>query len=78
MRAARGGTMRTTLAVHEPSGGVSFIREFDYECAGESIHVTDAVNVDLVEPRARKYEQAGAAHTAEAEDSTRTPETTAG
>jgi succinate dehydrogenase / fumarate reductase flavoprotein subunit len=52
---------RTTLARHEANGAVKFLREFDYACAGEGVHVTDAVDTSLVAPRERKYEQAGAA-----------------
>ena len=53
--------LRTTLAVHEERGEVKYIREFDYECAGKPVHVTDAVDTSLVKPRPRRYEQAGAA-----------------
>ncbi len=53
--------LRTTLAVHEARGDVKYIREFDYECAGKSLHATDAVDTSLVKPRPRRYEQAGAA-----------------
>ncbi len=63
--------LRTTLAVHDGPGEVRFIRELDYECAGQSRHVTDAVDTSLVKPRPRKYEQAGAASadaTAEAKE----------
>jgi succinate dehydrogenase / fumarate reductase flavoprotein subunit len=66
--------LRTTLALHEDGGKkgnhrVKFVREFDYECAGTPVHVTDAVDTSLVAPRARKYEQAGAASaTAKAEE----------
>jgi len=52
---------RTTLAQHAGKGEVSFIREFDYSCAGQRVHVTDAVDTSLVAPRERRYEQAGAA-----------------
>jgi succinate dehydrogenase / fumarate reductase, flavoprotein subunit len=55
---------RTTLAVHEKKGAVKFVREFDYTSAGKAIHVTDAVDMSLVAPRERKYEQAGAASAA--------------
>jgi succinate dehydrogenase / fumarate reductase flavoprotein subunit len=58
--------MRTTLAKHEQKGAVRFIPEFDYTCAGQPVHVTDAVDVSLVKPRERKYEQAGAASAAAA------------
>jgi succinate dehydrogenase / fumarate reductase flavoprotein subunit len=53
--------LRTTLARHGGTGVVEFIRSFDYTCAGKTIHVTDEVDVSLVRPRERKYEQAGAA-----------------
>jgi succinate dehydrogenase / fumarate reductase flavoprotein subunit len=56
--------LRTTLASHENKGSVRFIREFDYVCAGQRVHVTDAVDTSLVKPRERKYEQAGAASAA--------------
>src|SRR5262249_40635321 len=51
----------TTLARHTETGGVDFIRSFDYVCAGKTVHITDEVDVSLVKPRERKYEQAGAA-----------------
>jgi succinate dehydrogenase / fumarate reductase flavoprotein subunit len=53
--------MRTTLARHKTVGSVEYIRSFDYACAGKSVHVTDEVDISLVKPRERKYEQAGAA-----------------
>ncbi|HEY2365013.1 MAG TPA: FAD-binding protein, partial [Polyangiaceae bacterium] len=53
--------LRTTLALHE-NGGPKFVREFDYDCAGARVHVTDAVDTSLVKPRPRKYDTAGAAH----------------
>ena len=58
--------LRTTLAFHrEASNGspasVRYVREFDYALLGQSVHVTDAVDVSLVRPRPRKYETAGAA-----------------
>ena len=56
--------MRTTLAVHEQKGAVKFVREFDYPSADKTIHITDAVDLSLVTPRERKYEQAGAASAA--------------
>ncbi len=52
--------LRTTLAKCE-DGHPKFVKEFDYNCAGQPIHVTDAVDTTLVKPRPRKYEQAGAA-----------------
>ncbi len=56
--------LRTTLAVHEEVGAIKFVRDFDYELAGQTIHITDAVDTSLVAPRERKYEQAGAASAA--------------
>ena len=53
--------MRTTLARHKTVGSVEYIRSFDYVCGGKSVHVTDEIDVSLVKPRERKYEQAGAA-----------------
>jgi succinate dehydrogenase / fumarate reductase flavoprotein subunit len=58
--------LRTTLAFHEGAANgtpdaVRYVREFDYALAGERVHVSDAVDVSLVRPRARKYETAGAA-----------------
>jgi succinate dehydrogenase / fumarate reductase flavoprotein subunit len=54
--------LRTTLAVHRGPGQVEFVRQFDYECAGQPVRVTDQVDVSLVPPRPRRYEQAGATH----------------
>ncbi len=59
--------LRTTLAFHDAGAngahdGVRFVRELDYESLGRRVHVTDAVDVSLVRPRARKYETAGATH----------------
>lgn len=56
--------LHSTLARHRGEGQVEFIREFDYACAGQPVHVTDAVDTSLVTPRERKYEQAGAASAA--------------
>ncbi|MCK6589174.1 MAG: succinate dehydrogenase flavoprotein subunit, partial [Polyangiaceae bacterium] len=56
--------MRTTIALHEEKGAVKYVRELSYEIAGQTIHVTDAVDTSLVAPRERKYEQAGAASAA--------------
>ena len=58
--------LRTTLAVHKAVGSVEYVRAFDYNCAGETVKVTDAVDASLVAPRERKYEQAGAASAAAA------------
>jgi succinate dehydrogenase / fumarate reductase flavoprotein subunit len=55
---------RTTLAKHAGPGAVEFVQSFDYACAGQNVHVTDAVDTSLVTPRERKYEQAGAASAA--------------
>ena len=57
--------LRTTLARHGEDGP-EFVREFDYECAGRAVHVTDAVDTTLVKPRPRKYDTAGAANTSAA------------
>jgi len=56
--------LRTTLARYKGEGEVEFIRDFDYSCAGQTVHVTDWVDTTLVAPRERKYEQAGAASAA--------------
>jgi succinate dehydrogenase / fumarate reductase flavoprotein subunit len=53
--------LRSTLARYRGPSEVEFIQEFDYECAGTKVHATDQVDVSLVAPRERKYEQAGAA-----------------
>jgi len=53
--------LRTTLAKYSSQEQVQFIRSFDYDCVGQSIHVTDEVDVSLVPPRQRNYEKAGAA-----------------
>jgi succinate dehydrogenase / fumarate reductase flavoprotein subunit len=59
--------MRTTLARYKGVGEApQFIRAFDYACAGQTVHVTDEVDVSLVPPRERKYETAGAASAAAA------------
>ncbi|HVY46446.1 MAG TPA: succinate dehydrogenase flavoprotein subunit [Minicystis sp.] len=56
--------LRTTLAFHGGVGNIKYVREFDYTCAGQPVHVTDAVDTSLVAPRERKYERAGAASAA--------------
>jgi succinate dehydrogenase / fumarate reductase flavoprotein subunit len=53
--------MRTTFAKYKGIGSLEYVKTFDYNCAGKSVHVTDDVDVSLVTPRERKYEQAGAA-----------------
>jgi succinate dehydrogenase / fumarate reductase flavoprotein subunit len=61
--------LRTTLAFHESAASgahdsVRYAKDFDYELCGKSTHITDAVDISLVKPRPRKYEQAGAASSA--------------
>jgi succinate dehydrogenase / fumarate reductase flavoprotein subunit len=60
--------LRTTMALYGEGIGsrseVKYVRALDYTCAGQPVHVTDAVDISLVKPRARKYEQAGAASAA--------------
>lgn len=58
--------LRSTLAFHEEGDGntnnaIKYVREFDYSVGGQAMHATDAVDISLVRPRARKYETAGAA-----------------
>jgi succinate dehydrogenase / fumarate reductase flavoprotein subunit len=58
--------LRTTLAFHEGATNgtpdrVRYVRDFDYALLGNTVHVTDEVDISLVKPRARKYETAGAA-----------------
>ncbi len=59
--------LRTTLALHKPGDdnhhGIHYARSLDYELGGQRVHVTDEVDISLVKPRPRKYEQAGAAST---------------
>jgi succinate dehydrogenase / fumarate reductase flavoprotein subunit len=55
--------LRTTLAFHA-EGGARYVRSFDYSVCGKSLRATDAVDVSLVKPRPRNYEQAGAASAA--------------
>jgi len=43
---------------------VKYVRELDYAINGTPVHVTDAVDISLVAPRTRSYEQAGAASAA--------------
>jgi succinate dehydrogenase / fumarate reductase flavoprotein subunit len=59
--------LRTTLAFHS-SEGVRFVKGIDYAVCGKSLHATDSVDVSLVKPRPRKYEQAGAASAATKSD----------
>ncbi len=61
--------LRTTLARYKAVGDIEFMRAFDYSCAGQPVHVTDAVDVSLVAPRERKYEKAGAASAGSAGES---------
>lgn len=56
--------LRTTMALYGEDGTkskVTYVRSLDYPLLGERVHVTDEVDVGLVQPRPRKYEQAGAA-----------------
>src|SRR5258708_27327680 len=58
--------LRTTLAFHQGGSNgtpdaVRTVRDFDYTLCGQRVHATDAVDVTLVRPRARKYETAVAA-----------------
>jgi succinate dehydrogenase / fumarate reductase flavoprotein subunit len=59
--------LRTTLAFHKPGAGknggagIEYRRSLEYTLAGQRVQVTDAVDTSLVQPRARKYETAGAA-----------------
>jgi succinate dehydrogenase / fumarate reductase flavoprotein subunit len=59
--------LRSTLALHQAGSHgapdtVRFVRELDTQVLGQPNHVTDAVDLSLVRPRARKYETAGAAN----------------
>jgi succinate dehydrogenase / fumarate reductase flavoprotein subunit len=59
--------LRTTLAMHREAtdgslGAVQFVRELGCTILGQRTVVTDAVDLSLVRPRARKYETAEAAH----------------
>jgi succinate dehydrogenase / fumarate reductase flavoprotein subunit len=60
--------LRSTLALFVPggigAGAARYVREFNYNLLGQTVRVTDAVDTSLVKPRARKYEQAGAASAA--------------
>jgi len=59
--------LRTTMAMYREDGKrsrVEYVRSLDYPLLGKTVHVTDAVDVSLVAPRARKYETAGAASAA--------------
>ncbi|MBS2020623.1 MAG: succinate dehydrogenase flavoprotein subunit [Deltaproteobacteria bacterium] len=57
--------LRTTMAMYgEQSNGrseVRYVRGLEYPLLGKTISVTDAVDISLVKPRARRYETAGAA-----------------
>jgi succinate dehydrogenase / fumarate reductase flavoprotein subunit len=61
---------RTTLAFHKAGQGksghdaVAYARSLEYSLAGQRVSVTDAIDVSLVKPRARRYETAGAASAA--------------
>jgi succinate dehydrogenase / fumarate reductase flavoprotein subunit len=59
--------LRTTMALYKDEGkrsSVQYVRSLEYALLGETVRVTDEVDVSLVKPRARKYEQAGAASAA--------------
>ena len=59
--------LRTSMAMYEGDGArsaVKYVRELDYPLLGQTVHVTDEVDISLVKPRARKYEAAGAASAA--------------
>jgi succinate dehydrogenase / fumarate reductase flavoprotein subunit len=61
--------LRTTLSFHgDVTNGaapqVRYVRSFEYTVCGKPMHATDDVDVSLVRPRPRKYEQAGAASAA--------------
>ena len=72
--------LRTTMALYADAPGgkseVRYVRELDYSLLGKSVHVTDAVDISLVKPRARKYETAGAASHAESDAPTKESATT--
>jgi succinate dehydrogenase / fumarate reductase flavoprotein subunit len=57
--------LRSTLALHhaDASGppGITYVRALDYSLCGKAIHAADEVDISLVKPRPRRYEQAGAA-----------------
>jgi succinate dehydrogenase / fumarate reductase flavoprotein subunit len=59
--------LRTTLAFHKAGDGkegrasVDYKRSLEYSLAGQRVQVADTVDTSLVQPRARKYETAGAA-----------------
>ena len=64
--------LRTTLAMYgagdSGKSAVTYVRELDYPLLGETIHATDAVDISLVKPRARKYETAGAASSSKSKE----------
>jgi len=56
--------LRTTMAMYRPDGQkstIDYVRAVEYDLLGKSLRVTDDVDVSLVKPRPRRYEQAGAA-----------------
>ncbi|MBX3230526.1 MAG: succinate dehydrogenase flavoprotein subunit [Labilithrix sp.] len=73
--------LRSTMALYGESGKrseVKYVRDLTYNLAGKTVSVTDAVDITLVKPRPRKYEQAGAASaTAAAKDEKKPTEATA-
>lgn len=59
--------LRSTMALYREDGKksrVEYVRGLDYSLLGQTVNVTDAVDISLVKPRARRYEQAGAASAA--------------
>jgi len=46
--------LRTTLAAHAEGAPASFIRKFDYACAGKSVQITDEIDTSLLPVRPRK------------------------
>ena len=58
--------LRTTMALHQGAqngthASVKYVRELEYDLLGTRVKATDAVDISLVRPRARKYDTAGAA-----------------
>ena len=57
--------LRTTMALYGDGANgksvVNYVRALEYLLLGKTVKITDAVDISLVKPRARKYETAGAA-----------------
>jgi succinate dehydrogenase / fumarate reductase, flavoprotein subunit len=56
--------LRTTMALYRQDGqksAIDYVRAVEYSLLGKSLRVSDDVDVSLVKPRPRRYEQAGAA-----------------